>query len=1013
MLSLACSALGLSVLASTVTLIPQGALWKYLDDGSNQGTDWKEPGFDDQSWASGSAELGYGDGGEATLVSYGPDSNNKYVTTYFRTAFWVADATAVTALSLQVLRDDGAAVYLNGTLVATYAMPSSFDYRTYATTATEYTWDPTATIPVGLLRSGANVLAVEVHQGNATSTDLSLDLVLTAEVLPPGTAPDVPGLVGPETGATGVNVPPTLQTQVSDPDGDALTVTFYGRESVTVDPFTVVVLPDTQKYVASSTYAPIFTQQTEWIVNNQTALQIVAVSHEGDIVDTYSSTTQWDRANTSLSVLDAAGLPYGLSPGNHDQPTALYNQYFPPTRYAANPWYGGNYPAGQNDNNYILFSAGATDFILLQLEFWPTSDTIAWADAVLKAHANRKAIITTHGFLDVDGSRDVGTMGSTEYIWTSLVLPNPNVWFVLCGHMHGEARRTDFANGHPVHQLLADYQADPNGGNGWLRILRFIPDEDTVHVQTYSPYLGLYQTDLDSEFTLEFPMNGFKVLAVQSQIASGQTASHTWSEAKPATPYEWLVTATDPTGRTTSSPVWFFTATSHDTTPPVIRDVAVTEITDHSAVVTWTTDEPADSVVLYDVSPATSLTLLAEDPGQVTEHRVELTGLDAGAAYDFVVHSTDASGNAAASAQDSFTTHLPDYNAYVLQEPTITYGTVSGSCTALRPDAPGAQTLTELKVALQGLLDVQYLLQTTADPAQITSVTIRLAYTYSNYSDPLNVWLWTGSDWLSITTDLLPDGVCVVPNPAGIVDANGLIRIRFTDSVAARKEKLDVLALDLLYAEITVGPIANRLPVAVDDAATTTSDVPVLIVPLANDHDPDGDPLTIVGVTATAQGALLTPNPDQTILYTPPPGFSGVDTFEYAVGDGQGGEATATVTVAVNPPPSETTVHVASIDLRLIPTGKSWKATATTAVVDHLSHPVTGATVQGNWLFNGAVFQSGATAITDSAGIAACTSAPVKSSGGTFTFEVVNVTLDGAVYAPELDVERADSIDIP
>ena len=65
-------------------LVPYGATWKYLDNGTNQGTAWRAPAFADGSWATGPSELGYGDGGEATVVGFGPDANNKYITTYFR-----------------------------------------------------------------------------------------------------------------------------------------------------------------------------------------------------------------------------------------------------------------------------------------------------------------------------------------------------------------------------------------------------------------------------------------------------------------------------------------------------------------------------------------------------------------------------------------------------------------------------------------------------------------------------------------------------------------------------------------------------------------------------------------------------------------------------------------------------------------------------------------------------------------------------------------------------------------
>ena len=83
--SLSITLLPLLVIAQDVALIPFGSTWKYLANGSNQGTAWTAIGFNDGSpWLSGPAELGYGDGDEATVVSYGSNASNKYVTTYFR-----------------------------------------------------------------------------------------------------------------------------------------------------------------------------------------------------------------------------------------------------------------------------------------------------------------------------------------------------------------------------------------------------------------------------------------------------------------------------------------------------------------------------------------------------------------------------------------------------------------------------------------------------------------------------------------------------------------------------------------------------------------------------------------------------------------------------------------------------------------------------------------------------------------------------------------------------------------
>src|SRR5215207_769865 len=97
-----------SVIRADTTLIPAGSVWKYLDNGSNQGTAWRGTSISDLSWASGSAELGYGDSDEATVVGYGPNSAAKYITTYFRRAFSIADASAFLTATVRVLRDDGA-----------------------------------------------------------------------------------------------------------------------------------------------------------------------------------------------------------------------------------------------------------------------------------------------------------------------------------------------------------------------------------------------------------------------------------------------------------------------------------------------------------------------------------------------------------------------------------------------------------------------------------------------------------------------------------------------------------------------------------------------------------------------------------------------------------------------------------------------------------------------------------------------------------------------------------------
>lgn len=168
--------------AADTILVPTGATWKYLDNGSDQGTAWRAASFNDSTWSSGPAQLGYGDGDEATTVGFGPDANNKFITTYFRRSFNVTNAALFNGLTLRVLRDDGAVVYLNGVEVWRTNMPTgSVGFLTPASVAIggadESTFVQT-TISPSLLLTGTNVFAIELHQSGGTSTDISFDLQL-------------------------------------------------------------------------------------------------------------------------------------------------------------------------------------------------------------------------------------------------------------------------------------------------------------------------------------------------------------------------------------------------------------------------------------------------------------------------------------------------------------------------------------------------------------------------------------------------------------------------------------------------------------------------------------------------------------------------------------------------------------------------------------------------------------------------------------------------------------------
>lgn len=167
------------------TLLPLGSVWKYLDDGSDQGTAWTASGFNDSTWASGAAQLGYGDGDEVTVVNSGP-TGNVFITTYFRARFEVANASQVGQLRLRLVRDDGALMHVNGIQIVNNNMPGGpVNYQTLAvnpaTGPDESFVYEGYFLPVGLV-TGTNVIAVEVHQVSATSDDMSFDAAVDVVV---------------------------------------------------------------------------------------------------------------------------------------------------------------------------------------------------------------------------------------------------------------------------------------------------------------------------------------------------------------------------------------------------------------------------------------------------------------------------------------------------------------------------------------------------------------------------------------------------------------------------------------------------------------------------------------------------------------------------------------------------------------------------------------------------------------------------------------------------------------
>ncbi|TVR51662.1 MAG: hypothetical protein EA425_06680, partial [Puniceicoccaceae bacterium] len=172
-----------------VPLIESGEVWRYRDDGSDLGADWRLAGFDDTAWAAGTAPLGYGPLANyvETTISFGGDPANKHIVTYFRRTFTAALPTGTTELRLSLWVDDGAVVYLNGEEVVRENLPPGPVTNTTLTptfVGQWPTWNSYA-LSVSALVEGENVLAVQVHQYLPSSSDLAFDLQLAAVVSDP------------------------------------------------------------------------------------------------------------------------------------------------------------------------------------------------------------------------------------------------------------------------------------------------------------------------------------------------------------------------------------------------------------------------------------------------------------------------------------------------------------------------------------------------------------------------------------------------------------------------------------------------------------------------------------------------------------------------------------------------------------------------------------------------------------------------------------------------------------
>jgi len=349
------------------------------------------------------------------------------------------------------------------------------------------------------------------------------------------------------------------------------------------DDFSLVLIPDTQHYTIESA-DPTYSDQMRWIRDNAAPRRLAFAIHLGDITEDHErSPHEWAMADEAHGILDNAGFPYSIIPGNHDYPRpsgrgeplrrglVSYNRYFGPGRFTGRSWYVGHFPPEQNLNNVTFFEASGMPFMVLSLEYAPTKDAMCWADSVIKSNPDRRAIVATHCYLG-DTSRTIcGTNPSYSItgadgrvLWDELLARHSSVVLTLAGHVNGASYfRTLRSNGQPapagapladvVTEILTNYQSEPPvpalaaisageyesdaghrvHGNGWLRLLRFAPAENKLYAEPQPTRADVHQFTASLGYPAD-PASSPHTFDVPFDLSRWNRGRYTYNPGSPA-----------------------------------------------------------------------------------------------------------------------------------------------------------------------------------------------------------------------------------------------------------------------------------------------------------------------------------------------------------------------------------------------------------------------------------------------------------------------------------------------
>jgi PGF-pre-PGF domain-containing protein len=269
-------------------------------------------------------------------------------------------------------------------------------------------------------------------------------------------------------------------------------------------------------------YPYIFDNVTKWAAEMKDPLNIKFFSFGGDFANLGATTAIFTNVNNSLTRLDGI-VPYGLSPGNHDyndnaatRNLSIWNTFFPLSRYTSTSTWGGHQNTTEgNINTYHNVTFNNYEFQVFQIEFCPRNETIDWINATLlnSANTNKRVIYVSHQYLYDNGSRTrQGYTGACatyagmtngydgESVYQNLLKYHNHTILTLNGHHLGTGNaylNNTTADNEILHQVFAAFHHKKDSGNGYMKILRFSPNEDKIYFKSYSPY--------DNQYLIEIP----------------------------------------------------------------------------------------------------------------------------------------------------------------------------------------------------------------------------------------------------------------------------------------------------------------------------------------------------------------------------------------------------------------------------------------------------------------------------------------------------------------------------